>query len=46
LQAKREWENFFFGQSYQLSDYYGRYLLSAQQWTLVEKLEELPCKWL
>ncbi|KAF8637420.1 hypothetical protein AX17_002915 [Amanita inopinata Kibby_2008] len=40
-QAKRTWENFFMGQSYHLSDYYGRYLISEQQWTVEEKLREL-----
>ncbi|KAG6907416.1 hypothetical protein DXG01_008988 [Tephrocybe rancida] len=37
-----EWRNFFLGQSYTLSDYFGRYLLTADQWTLEEKLKELP----
>ncbi|TDL24920.1 insulin-degrading enzyme [Rickenella mellea] len=40
-QAKLEWENFFLGQSYQLSDYFGHYLFTAQQWTLPEKLAEV-----
>ncbi|KAF9000402.1 Metalloenzyme, LuxS/M16 peptidase-like protein [Cyathus striatus] len=40
-QAKRDWENFFLGQSYTLSDYFGRYLLAERQWTLEEKLKEL-----
>ena len=40
-QAKRDWENFFLGQSYQISDYYGRYLITEKQWTLKEKLEVL-----
>ncbi|KAI0273475.1 Metalloenzyme, LuxS/M16 peptidase-like protein [Gloeopeniophorella convolvens] len=38
---KRDWENFFLGQSYQLSDYYGRYLMNERQWTILEKLEVL-----
>ncbi|TFK42449.1 Metalloenzyme, LuxS/M16 peptidase-like protein [Crucibulum laeve] len=41
-QARRDWENFYLGQSYSLSDYFGRYLLTEQQWTLEEKLRELP----
>ncbi|PFH54234.1 hypothetical protein AMATHDRAFT_53111 [Amanita thiersii Skay4041] len=40
-QTKRAWENFFMGQSYHLSDYYGRYLLTECQWTVEEKLKEL-----
>ncbi|KAI0306722.1 Metalloenzyme, LuxS/M16 peptidase-like protein [Multifurca ochricompacta] len=38
---KRDWENFFLGQSYQLSDYYGRYLMNEKQWTILEKLQVL-----
>ncbi|KAF8965197.1 Metalloenzyme, LuxS/M16 peptidase-like protein [Flammula alnicola] len=41
-EARREWENFFLGQSYSLSDYYARYLMSERQWTIEEKLKELP----
>ncbi|KAJ7172120.1 Metalloenzyme, LuxS/M16 peptidase-like protein [Mycena filopes] len=41
-QAKRDLENFFLGQSYSLSDYYGRYILAEQQWTIEKLLEELP----
>ncbi|KDR81747.1 hypothetical protein GALMADRAFT_58881 [Galerina marginata CBS 339.88] len=41
-EARREWENFFLGQSYSLSDYYGRYLMAERQWTVEEKLSELP----
>ncbi|KAH8826892.1 Metalloenzyme, LuxS/M16 peptidase-like protein [Flagelloscypha sp. PMI_526] len=40
-QAKRDWENFFLGQSYTLSDYYARYLTTELQWTQEEKLAEL-----
>ncbi|KAG5354057.1 hypothetical protein C0989_009755 [Termitomyces sp. Mn162] len=40
-QNQREWRNFFLGQSYTLSDYFGRYLLTADQWLLEEKLKEL-----
>ncbi|KAF8623490.1 hypothetical protein AX15_006273 [Amanita polypyramis BW_CC] len=40
-QAKRTWENFFMSQSYQLSDYYGKYFLAENQWTVEEKLKEL-----
>jgi insulysin len=39
--TKRDWENFFLGQSYQLSDYYGRYLMNEKQWTILEKLQVL-----
>ncbi|EGN95669.1 hypothetical protein SERLA73DRAFT_113347 [Serpula lacrymans var. lacrymans S7.3] len=41
-QIERDWGNFFLGQTYRLSDYYGRYLLENQQWTLEEKLPEVP----
>lgn len=40
-QAKRDWENTLLGQSYSLSDYYGRYALTERQWTFQEKLEVL-----
>lgn len=43
-QIKRDWENFFLGQSYQLSDYYGRYIMNEKQWTILEKLQVLGCK--
>lgn len=43
-QARREYENFFLGQPYTLSDYYGRYLMAQRQWTVNEKLAELPCE--
>jgi hypothetical protein len=36
-------ENFFLGQSYALSDYYTRYIMAQQQWTLEKLLQELPC---
>lgn len=39
--TKRDWENFFLGQTYQLSDYYGRYLMNEKQWTVLEKLQAL-----
>ncbi|KAH7911404.1 Metalloenzyme, LuxS/M16 peptidase-like protein [Hygrophoropsis aurantiaca] len=41
-QIKRDWSNFFLSQSYRLSDYYGRYMLTEQQWTLEEKLPQVP----
>ncbi|KAJ8483108.1 hypothetical protein ONZ51_g4915 [Trametes cubensis] len=41
-QAKREYENFFLGQPYRLSDYYARYMLSEREWTMSELLEEVP----
>ena len=44
IQAKRDWHNFFLGQSYVLSDYFARYILSERQWSLEENLKELPCK--
>ena len=43
-QIRRDWENFFLGQSYQLSDYYGRYLMNEKQWTIQEKLQVLDCE--
>lgn len=43
-QIKRDWENFFLGQSYQLSDYYGRYFMNEKQWTILEKLQVLDCE--
>ncbi|KAG6334740.1 hypothetical protein ID866_4358 [Astraeus odoratus] len=39
---KREWDNFFMNQSYQLSDYYGRYMLTRDAWRIEEQLKELP----
>ncbi|KAE9393647.1 hypothetical protein BT96DRAFT_959011 [Gymnopus androsaceus JB14] len=41
-QNKQSWQNFFLGQSYQLSEYYGRYLMTKEQWTIDEYLKELP----
>ncbi|KAH9483963.1 Putative zinc protease [Psilocybe cubensis] len=41
-ELRREYENFSLGQSYSLSDYYGRYLMAQRQWTIDEKLAELP----
>ncbi|KIJ69177.1 hypothetical protein HYDPIDRAFT_105764 [Hydnomerulius pinastri MD-312] len=38
---KRQWENFFKSESYQLSDYYGRYLLSHEAWTVEEQYREV-----
>ncbi|KAF7778613.1 hypothetical protein Agabi119p4_2958 [Agaricus bisporus var. burnettii] len=38
---EKEWRNFFFGQSYTLSDYFGRYLLAEKQWTIEEQMNEL-----
>ncbi|KIK90629.1 hypothetical protein PAXRUDRAFT_831530 [Paxillus rubicundulus Ve08.2h10] len=38
---QRQWENFFMSQSYQLSDYYGRYILSHGAWTIEEQLSEV-----
>lgn len=32
------------GQSYRISDYFGRYMLSHNLWTLEEKLPEVPCE--
>lgn len=43
-QIKRDWENFFLGQSYQLSDYHGRYFMDEKQWTVLEKLQVLDCE--
>ncbi|KAH9950188.1 insulin-degrading enzyme [Amylocystis lapponica] len=40
-QAKRDWENFSLGQPYRLSDYFGRYLMTEQLWTVEEKLAEV-----
>ncbi|KAF9075695.1 Metalloenzyme, LuxS/M16 peptidase-like protein [Rhodocollybia butyracea] len=41
-QSKQSWENFFLGQPYQLSDYYGQYMMTKVQWTIDEYLKELP----
>lgn len=41
-QVKRDWENFFLGQSYRISDYFGRYILTDNLWILDEKLPEVP----
>ncbi|TFY62947.1 hypothetical protein EVJ58_g3532 [Rhodofomes roseus] len=40
-QAKRDYENFYMGPSFRVSDYYGRHLLTEQQWILAEKLAEV-----
>ncbi|KZT27341.1 hypothetical protein NEOLEDRAFT_1176768 [Neolentinus lepideus HHB14362 ss-1] len=40
-QIKRDWQNFFLGQSYGISDYFGKYLLTEKQWTLQEMLPEI-----
>lgn len=40
-EVKRDWENFFLEQSFRISDYFTRYLLTHKQWTLKEKLEEI-----
>lgn len=39
--TKREWENFFLGQSYTISSYFTSYLMTENQWTIMEKLQEL-----
>jgi insulysin len=44
MKVKRDWENFYLGQSYSLSDYYGRYILTNQTWTVEERLAELSCE--
>ncbi|KAE9393629.1 insulin-degrading enzyme [Gymnopus androsaceus JB14] len=41
-QNKQSWENFFLQQSYQLSEYYVRYLMTKEQWTAEEYLKEFP----
>ncbi|CDO73578.1 hypothetical protein BN946_scf185014.g48 [Trametes cinnabarina] len=41
-QAKRDYENFFLGQPYRLSDYYARYMLTEREWTMSELLQEIP----
>lgn len=43
--TKREWENFFLGQSYTISSYFTSYLVVEKQWTIMEKLEELAGKY-
>ncbi|KAI0748561.1 Metalloenzyme, LuxS/M16 peptidase-like protein [Daedaleopsis nitida] len=40
-QAKREYENYFLGSPYRLSNYYNRYLLSEREWTMDELLAEV-----
>ncbi|KAF9652907.1 hypothetical protein BDM02DRAFT_3183249 [Thelephora ganbajun] len=40
-QLKRNWENFFLGQTYQISEYYGKYPLHENLWLLNEKLPEI-----
>lgn len=39
---ERDWKNFFLNQSYKISDYYGRYMMNKNQWTVHEKLDVLP----
>ena len=43
-QIKRDWDNFFLGQSHRISDYYGRYAVSDNLWTIDEKLSEVASK--
>lgn len=43
-QAKRDYENFYMGPPFRVSDYYGRHLLTQQQWILAEKLAEVSSK--
>ncbi|KAF8136542.1 Metalloenzyme, LuxS/M16 peptidase-like protein [Boletus edulis] len=38
---KHQWENFFMLQSYQLSDYYARHILTHGAWTVEEQLQEI-----
>jgi insulysin len=40
--VERDWKNFFLGQTYRISDYFGRYLVTDNLWTLEEKLPEVP----
>ncbi|CAL1705686.1 unnamed protein product [Somion occarium] len=40
-ELKRDWENFFFEQSFRLSDYFARYVLTEKHWLLQEKLDEI-----
>jgi insulysin len=40
-QVRQEWNNFFLAQPYRISDYYAKYLLSYEDWTLEQKLGEL-----
>lgn len=44
MQAKREYENYFLGSPYRLSNYYSRYLLSEREWTMDELLAEVSCR--
>ncbi|KAG8217686.1 Metalloenzyme, LuxS/M16 peptidase-like protein [Butyriboletus roseoflavus] len=37
----RQWESFFMSQSYQLSDYYTRHILTHGAWTVEEQLQEV-----
>lgn len=41
---KRNWENFFLGPTYQVSEYYGKYPFHKNLWLLNEKLPEIACK--
>ena len=41
FQVKLQWQNFFLGQTYSLSEYYGKYVLAGNQYTLTEKLAEI-----
>lgn len=45
-EMRRDWENFFLDQPVRVSDYLAKYLLTERDWTLVEKLSELSCKYL
>lgn len=41
VKLKLSWENFFLGQTYHLSDYFGKYVLADQQFILTDKLQEI-----
>jgi insulysin len=40
-QTKRGWQNFFLNQTYQISNYFTSYLLTENQFTVMDKLKEI-----
>jgi insulysin len=42
--VKRNWQNFFLGKPYEISNYFGTWLLNEKQWLVQEKLAEIDSK--
>jgi insulysin len=41
VQIRRDYVNFFLGQTHRIAEYYSEYLLTADQWPVEEKLKEI-----